>query len=1093
MRSCLILGAGRSGTSMVAGSLARSGAFLGDDLYAARACNPKGFFEAPAINGLNEALLAPAVPAEPALGPGQLWLAQPRPGAPLQRSAELDRAVAELCARRPFAYKDPRFAWTLPAWRPHLRDAGLVAVFRHPALTVTSTLEEVATAEYLRGVRLGREQVVALWIALHRRLLEHRAAGGDWLFLHYDQVVAGDGLERLGRFLEAEVDRQFPERGLARGAEPASAELPAEALELYGELCALAEHGERARAPRPATVRVAGVAEIGDGELDAVPGLVAAARGQRGVDCTLHLIDRTRDGRLLRDPELARGATVLAAPRHSLARALASVAEHSGADLLAFFAPGTSALPQRLLRSAQVLAARPDWLAVVCDQQLTAPDGTFVATAAAGDDPRAPQPLWHAGLCLRAAALSHLDRRAFRPALLELLPTLHGSGQLGRLPEALALVPQTLLPAARPAISAELAQLELERLPAPPAPRVSVLLAHHRRPDAVFACLESFCRQTVGPQALELIVVDDNSPAEQVAALRELELPVALTVLSQAGGGAANARNLGLPQARGEYLLFVNDDTLADPDLVERHLAAHAEIGRPAVVLGHFRQPPEALDNNLLGLLERSTHLFGYSALQAGADYDGSLLYTCNASVPLSAVRQVGAFDAEFSHYGCEDTELGLRLEDAGLRVHYRPECRAVHRHPIDLRTITRRQPLVARAHARLFQRHPRAFAPFSTMDWHDEREPRSRLRRAAPVLDTVERAARSLGSLDLGALRRSGESGAALAPRLEAELDDALRRHSTPLWWRGFLSGFEQQGVHDFASLFARAPWVVAGAQGPFALLRARRSDGHWPAVAARFLAGAPPGRETLLVWSDGADGPPAEELTLLLSTLLRRATAAGVTRDVALLCTALDPRQQARTFACASSWLPTGGEEDAEDAALAACAGVREEDFADYTCPPPALGDLPFPWRLWASPDWRSTDDARALAERCGPLLGADDACLVLAAPRSGATAPFLAILEQTLAALHGPGRDLEVRLLEANVGGASLAPALDGFLPLPSGRAAPAAGLVALGDAQAVTARLTRLRRTPATPPARIELREPRTAAPWRPREQGVSLGA
>jgi Uncharacterized protein conserved in bacteria len=62
MRNCLILGSGRSGTSMVAGTLASAGYFIGDNLYPRLASNPKGFFEDPEINAINEDLLARILP-----------------------------------------------------------------------------------------------------------------------------------------------------------------------------------------------------------------------------------------------------------------------------------------------------------------------------------------------------------------------------------------------------------------------------------------------------------------------------------------------------------------------------------------------------------------------------------------------------------------------------------------------------------------------------------------------------------------------------------------------------------------------------------------------------------------------------------------------------------------------------------------------------------------------------------------------------------------------------------------------------------------------------------------------------------------------
>ena len=57
MRNCLVMGFGRSGTSLMAGILLNSGYYLGDDLYPARESNPTGFFENSFINGINEQIL----------------------------------------------------------------------------------------------------------------------------------------------------------------------------------------------------------------------------------------------------------------------------------------------------------------------------------------------------------------------------------------------------------------------------------------------------------------------------------------------------------------------------------------------------------------------------------------------------------------------------------------------------------------------------------------------------------------------------------------------------------------------------------------------------------------------------------------------------------------------------------------------------------------------------------------------------------------------------------------------------------------------------------------------------------------------------
>ena len=200
---------------MVAGTLAASGWHLAPDLFAPRAANPKGFFEAPEINGINEALLAPVLPDRPRLGAGQRWLGVPN--APVRSTPELDARMLSALRAAPFCHKDPRFSFTLPAWRPHLPDAtGFVCVFRDPALTAQSLLEECRTARYLRGVELDREHALELWSESYRAILEQRDAGGEFLFLHYDQALAPSGLARLARFLGAPLDASFPDRALRR-------------------------------------------------------------------------------------------------------------------------------------------------------------------------------------------------------------------------------------------------------------------------------------------------------------------------------------------------------------------------------------------------------------------------------------------------------------------------------------------------------------------------------------------------------------------------------------------------------------------------------------------------------------------------------------------------------------------------------------------------------------------------------------------------------------------------------------------------------------------------------------------------------------
>lgn len=249
-RSVFITGAGRSGTSMIAGLFAPCGYFQGDRLYEPRDANPKGFFEDPEINEINEAILVQSFDGRRdlrpprrtrRLRPGQLWLAELR--SPLASTSSLPVAsrILALSQRTPFALKDPRFSYTLSSWSIAAPRAAVICVFRHPAVTMASTLTECSTNPYLSDVRMSARRAEQIWHAMYRAtLIQFEQSRADWHFVHYDQVLSGTATKTLSDFVGVRLDAGFPEQRLKRSA-PKSKVSPA-TLELYEHLCDLASH-----------------------------------------------------------------------------------------------------------------------------------------------------------------------------------------------------------------------------------------------------------------------------------------------------------------------------------------------------------------------------------------------------------------------------------------------------------------------------------------------------------------------------------------------------------------------------------------------------------------------------------------------------------------------------------------------------------------------------------------------------------------------------------------------------------------------------------------------------------------------------------
>jgi hypothetical protein len=252
MKNCLILGSGRSGTSMVAGTLSKAGYYMGENLMPATASNPKGYYESTDVEAINEDLLASVVPRRPGGLLGKLlshrpkrfqrWLAVVPVGTEIPVNQQIAERIRHITAKRPFCFKDPRFCYTLPAWRPFLSDTVFVCVFRHPAATAQSILRNCAEEPYLKGLSINFARAIHVWTLMYRHVLDIHRHDGDWLFLHYDQAGAAAGLHRIERFLSAAVDRSFPEATVSRSS--TQHRIAGPALDVYAELCALAGYTE---------------------------------------------------------------------------------------------------------------------------------------------------------------------------------------------------------------------------------------------------------------------------------------------------------------------------------------------------------------------------------------------------------------------------------------------------------------------------------------------------------------------------------------------------------------------------------------------------------------------------------------------------------------------------------------------------------------------------------------------------------------------------------------------------------------------------------------------------------------------------------
>jgi glycosyltransferase involved in cell wall biosynthesis len=218
---------------------------------------------------------------------------------------------------------------------------------------------------------------------------------------------------------------------------------------------------------------------------------------------------------------------------------------------------------------------------------------------------------------------------------------------------------------------------------------ISVIVTTYNREDALDAVLRSLSRQA--DAGFEIIVADDGSrPATaQVVETWTARLRARLRHVWQEDRGfrAAEARNRAIAASAGSYCIFLDGDCIARPDFV----AAHRRLAEPGYfVTGNRVLLSPALSERILaaglepeswplgqllaqrwsGNLNRVAPLIGLPLgplrKLGGRRWQGAR--SCNVACFRNDIERVDGFDAAFTGWGLEDSDLFVRLIRAGVR-----------------------------------------------------------------------------------------------------------------------------------------------------------------------------------------------------------------------------------------------------------------------------------------------------------------------------------------------------------------------------------------------------------------------------------------
>ncbi len=241
-------------------------------------------------------------------------------------------------------------------------------------------------------------------------------------------------------------------------------------------------------------------------------------------------------------------------------------------------------------------------------------------------------------------------------------------------------------------------------------PSLSVIIPTHRRPTVLAECLRRLEAQTIVSE-IEVIVVSDgeDDKQSQLFANSSWRMPVRYFEVPKSQQGTA--RNEGLRHASAPIVLFIGDDIFLESRACEVHLETHKRIADSgeqfadfsSAVLGFTTWDPAVGITPVMTWLETSGWQFGYPSIAKYAHgylptkIQHQYTYTSHISVSLETAKK-HPFRTDVHLYGWEDIEWGMRLRNAGVRLWYEPEAKALHHHKITLENSLQRMETLGRS-----------------------------------------------------------------------------------------------------------------------------------------------------------------------------------------------------------------------------------------------------------------------------------------------------------------------------------------------------------------------------------------------------------
>ena len=278
--------------------------------------------------------------------------------------------------------------------------------------------------------------------------------------------------------------------------------------------------------------------------------------------------------------------------------------------------------------------------------------------------------------------------------------------------------------------------------------KISALFSTFNRSELLNKALTGLLTQTLPREYFEVIIIDDGSIDNTRDISSQYIQKLDLRYVFQKHSGIAEGKNHALHLAQAPIVIFMDDDDVAEENLLEQHLLTHDRYPKPNMaVLGLTKLHQDIAEIPIMHFITQvGEQLFSYKSLNHGQILNYEYFWGGRSSCKRCFLQKHGIFNPIFK-FGCEDIELGYRLSKYNLRVIYNKKAITKMLREITLNDFCHRVEQQGNSNWLFSRLHPypeiQLWANVLNIDnrWNDIRVYFDHYKKSASDLDRIARA----------------------------------------------------------------------------------------------------------------------------------------------------------------------------------------------------------------------------------------------------------------------------------------------------------------------------------------------------------------